>query len=419
MIGSPIQLWRTESAKVIFSMELLRVLTAGNVDDGKSTLIGRLLWETKNISQEEEEELRLQKKDEEPPEVAKLLDGLKDEREQGITIDVAYRFCRTNRRRMVIADCPGHAQYTRNLLVGAAQSELALVVVDASRAIAEQTQRHILLLQLLRVPQIVFVINKMDLVHHQQEKYQMKVSELQKTLQGAESNQVHFIPVSAITGENLVIPSSKMPWYDGPTLLHFLETVSCSNKQNGNELRMVVQKTLLDPSQKTGSPRAYAARILSGEVTTGDFIYIHPSGLRSQIKKIFVGKEGRRSVSSPDSISFTLCDDIDIERGDLITLESNGCLITNQIEAQLFWFDSNSSVNSKNYMLRHTCQEALTKVNVISENTFAGKNRGFFKVQLNLSKPIWIDRHRNQRESGLFLIIDPVTTNAVGAGLIE
>ncbi len=399
-------------------MELLRLLTAGNVDDGKSTLIGRLLWETQNITQEEEEELFLQKKNEEPPEVSKLLDGLKDEREQGITIDVAYRFFRTSQRRFIIADCPGHAQYTRNLLVGAAQSELALVVVDASRPIAEQTRRHIRLLQLLRMPQIVFMINKMDLVDHQHAKYQVKISEIQEILQVLDSGRFHFIPVSAITGENLVNRTTQMAWYEGPTLLKFLETVSCSNKKNKHGLRLVIQKTLLDPTQKTAASRVYAGRILSGEIKTGDSIYIRPLGLRSQVKKIYVGKEARCSVSYPESISFTLCDDIDIKRGDVVTLESNDCLITEQIEAELFWFDSNPCENSKNYILRHTCQESLARVNLMEENSSSGQNREFFRAQLTLSKSLWIDQHKNHRESGLFLIIDPVTANAVGAGLV-
>jgi len=410
--------WRTGSERVIFKMELLRFLTAGNVDDGKSTLIGKLLVETGNISEEESILLKSSQNKQEIPELSKILDGLKDERTQGITIDVAYRYFQTPERRFIIADCPGHYQYTRNLLVGAAQSDVALVLVDATRSIAEQTKRHIKLLRMLQISKILFVINKMDLVNYSQHKFNEVSGQILSILNEPSLTCYDFIPTSARLGDNLTSPSTKMPWFSGPTVLNYLKNVSIPNVVNQQELRLIVQKTLLDSNKKTGKARAYAGRIISGILKQGDCIRVFPSEFYSKVVRIFIGDEEISKACSPTSVTFTLENDLDIERGNVITLESERCQVSDSWEANIFWFDSTSLLTDKPYLIRHTCQESLARIELNNQENSQWGNDGFSKVILRLSKRNWFDSHHFLKTSGIFLIVDPVTSNSVGAGLI-
>lgn len=395
-------------------MELLRLLTAGNVDDGKSTLIGRLLYETQNISEEEIKSLTRSQTGQGDIDLARLLDGLKDEREQGITIDVAYRHFRSSKRRFIIADCPGHVQYTKNLIVGAANSDIALILIDANRGVVDQTRRHIKILKLLKVSHFVFVINKMDSVKYEKTKFDEIVDQVKSELHQSDEPNSIFIPVSAKSGDNVVRVSDQMNWYLGPTVLECLEQVPISSTAPIENLRLVVQKTILDPDHKTGAARAYAAKLFAGALRQGDYVHFYPSKTQGKIKNIFDGKTEIHTATFPSSILFTLENDLDVERGSVVVSNETDCSVSDELSADIFWLDSNPISDKKNYVFRHTCQESVAKIKMAtSEQT------EFAHIDIKLSKAIWFDNHKENQTTGLCILIDPLTNNTVGVGLID
>jgi sulfate adenylyltransferase large subunit len=384
-----------------------------------------LLFETESISQEEADSVSASRSRGNSVELSRLLDGLKDEREQGITIDVAYRHFRSTKRRFIIADCPGHFQYTKNLIVGAANSDIALVLIDVNRGVVDQTRRHIKILQLLQVSQFIFVINKMDTVNYESSKFNSIVEQIKSEFPEVNDTNSIFIPVSARMGDNVVKTSDRMKWYFGPTILQHLEQVTISSLDPNKTVRVVIQKTILDANNKIGSTRAYAARVLSGTLRAGDAIHVYPSKTKGKIKKLFDGKNEINTAFCPSAILLTLENDLDLERGSVLVSNTMSCTVSTELRAEIFWFDSNPISETKNYIFRHTCQESMTKIQMVdydlsneSQSDGLGQNQ-FAHVNMKLSKPVWFESHRNNQTTGLFILIDPLSNNTVGVGLIE
>ena len=306
-------------------MELLRFSTAGSVDDGKSTLIGRLLYDSKSIFQDQMESIEeaSKKKGEEHVNLALLTDGLRAEREQGITIDVAYRYFATPKRKFIIADTPGHIQYTRNMVTGASSANLALIIVDARNGVVEQTRRHSFIASLLQIPHVVYCINKMDLVDYSEEAYDKVLKELENFSAKLDVKDVRFIPLSALKGDNVVDRSSNMPWYDGPTLMYLLETIHIGSDYNHVDRRFPVQYVIRPQNSEFHDYRGYAGRIAGGIFKPGDEVTVLPSGFSSKVKSIDTFDGSIAEAFAPMSVTMTLEDDIDVSRGDMIVAKNN------------------------------------------------------------------------------------------------
>ncbi len=414
-------------------MDLLRLTTAGSVDDGKSTLIGRLLYDSKNTFDDQMAavELSSAKRGDEHVNLALLTDGLKAEREQGITIDVAYRYFATPRRKFIISDTPGHIQYTRNMVTGASTANLAIILVDARHRVIEQTMRHAFIASLLRIQHIVICVNKMDLVEFAESAF-IKVAQDFKQFASRLENvvDISFIPISALKGDNVVDASENMPWYKGSTLLYHLETVYVGNQENHVEARFPVQWVIRPQSDEFHDFRGYAGRVAGGVFKPGDEIIVHPSGFTTKIKKIYSAETEIHEAFSPLSVTITTEDEIDTSRGNLISKVNNLPHVSQDIEAMICWFsDSCKLVERAKYIIRHTSNEAKAvvtdvkyKVNVNTlhkvEDDKEFKLNDIGKIKLRTSTPLIYDSYRKNRTTGSFILIDPQTNETVAAGMI-
>lgn len=417
--------------KSYLNMDLLRFTTAGSVDDGKSTLIGRLLYDSKSIFEDQMEAIKLvsERKGEEQVNLALLTDGLRDEREQGITIDVAYRYFATPQRKFIIADTPGHIQYTRNMVTGASTANLAIILIDARHGIVEQTKRHSFIASLLGIPHIVYCINKMDLVDYKQDVYNKLVKDLEAFSAKLETKDVRFIPISALKGDNVVHRSEKMDWFEGATLMHTLETVHIASDHNHIDCRFPIQNVIRPQTTEYHDYRGYAGRIAGGVFKKGDTVMVLPSGFTSKIKSIDTFNGEIDEAFAPMSITMTLEDDIDISRGDMIVRENNKPEVSQDIEAMVCWMDDSPLKEKGKYTLKHTSKDARCMVKEIkykvdintlhrnTEDKVISKN-DIARVTLRTTSPLFIDNYRRNRNTGSLILIDEATNNTVGAAMI-
>ncbi len=414
-------------------MDLLRFTTAGSVDDGKSTLIGRLLYDSKNIFEDQIQavEESSKRRGDDNINLALLTDGLKAEREQGITIDVAYRYFATPKRKFIIADTPGHIQYTRNMVTGASTANLAIILVDARKGIVEQTCRHAFIANLLRIQHVIVAINKMDLVDYSEEVY----AEIVENFKGFSSRldnlvDVTFIPISALHGDNVVDRSENIDWYSGPTLLYQLETVYIGSDHNHVKARFPVQWVIRPHSDEHHDFRGYAGRVAGGVFKPGDQVQVLPSGFTSKIDSIHSADGKLSQAFAPVSCSILLEDDIDISRGDMIVKSNNPPEKGQDIEAMLCWFSDKKMTVRGKYLLRHTSKEVKAivadlqyKINIntlrkIEDDKEFGLNE-IGRVCIRTSSPVFYDSYNNNRTTGSFILIDEQTNETVAAGMIS
>ena len=414
------------------STDLLRFTTAGSVDDGKSTLIGRLLYDSKSIFQDQYEDIERvsEKRGEEGVNLALLTDGLKAEREQGITIDVAYRYFSTPKRKFIIADTPGHIQYTRNMVTGASTANVALLLIDARQGVLEQTKRHAIIASLLQIPHVVVCINKMDLVDYSQETFDMIHDEFEAFASKLEVKDVHFIPISALKGDNVVERSDKTPWYEGPTLMYYLENVHISSDHNFIDSRFPVQHVIRPYSDEFHDYRGYGGRVAGGSFKKGDEVMVLPSGFTSKIAKIDSFDGEMESAFPPLSVTILLEDDIDISRGDMLVRPNNVPENSQDIDLMICWFDHSKPLNPRGkYIVKHTTQEAKCMVKEIQykldinslhrdQENLEVKVNDIARVTIRSTKPLFFDAYRKNRITGSIILIDEGTNSTVAAGMI-
>ena len=411
--------------------KLLRFTTAGSVDDGKSTLIGRLLYDSKSIFEDQLEaiEKTSKKKGHDGVDLALFTDGLKDEREQGITIDVAYRYFTTPKRKFIIADTPGHIQYTRNMVTGASTANAAIILVDARHGVIEQTKRHSFIASLLQIPHIIVCINKMDLVDYSEKAYNEVINQFEEFSSKLLVHDIRFIPISALNGDNVVNRSENMGWYQGAPLLHTLETMHISSDINKVDARFPVQTVLRPQSEAHRDYRGYAGRVASGIFRVGDEITVMPSGFTSKIKTIDVFEKSLPEAHAPMSVSITLEDDIDISRGDMIVRSNNKPESSQDIEVMLCWLHNSPAKPRAKYSIRHTSneqkamiKEVVYKINIESLNrNTVDKDLNMneiSKVKIRTTKPLMVDAYRENRTTGSIILVDDATNETVAAGMI-
>ncbi len=413
-------------------MDLLRFTTAGSVDDGKSTLIGRLLYDSKSIFEDQMESIEKasRTRGEEQVNLALLTDGLKAEREQGITIDVAYRYFATPKRKFIIADTPGHIQYTRNMVTGASSANLAIILVDARNGVLEQTRRHSFIASLLKIPHIIFAINKMDLVDYSEDRYEEIKDELEDFSSKLDVSDIRFIPISALNGDNVVDKSKNMDWYRGSSLLYTLETVHISSDHNMIDCRFPVQYVIRPNNNDFHDYRGYAGRVAGGIFKTGDKVMVLPSGFSSNIKTIDTYQKSEEQAFPPQSVTITLTDDIDISRGDMIVRENNRPDVSQDVELMICWFhQSKQLIQNGKYAIRHTTNEARCIVKEIKykldintlhrlENDKTIKMNDIARISIRTTKPLLSDPYRQNRITGSVIIIDEATNETLAAGMI-
>ena len=414
------------------NMELLRFTTAGSVDDGKSTLIGRMLYDSKSIFQDQYEAIEQSsaRRGEEEVNLALLTDGLKAEREQGITIDVAYRYFSTPKRKFIIADTPGHIQYTRNMVTGASTANVALILVDARNGVVEQTRRHAIIASLLQIPHMVVCINKMDLVDYKEEAYEAIKEDFSAFASKLDVKDVHFIPISALKGDNVVNKSEHMDWFGGSTLMYYLENVHIGSDHNLIDCRFPVQYVVRPQTDEFHDYRGYAGRVEGGIYRKGDEVMVLPSGFTSKIAKIDTFEGEVEQAFPPMSVTMLLEDDIDVSRGDMIVRVNNVPENTQDVEAMICWFDASKPLNPKGkYTIRHTSQEARCVIKDVRyrldinslhrdlDNKQINAN-DIARVVMRTTKPLFTDPYRRNRSTGSIIVIDEHTNNTVGAGMI-
>jgi bifunctional enzyme CysN/CysC len=408
--------------------DLLRFLTAGSVDDGKSTLIGRLLFDSKKLYEDHLQALERDSKRVghagERIDYALLLDGLKAEREQGITIDVAYRYFSTNKRKFIIADTPGHEQYTRNMVTGASTANLAIILIDARKGVITQTKRHTFIVSLLGIKHIVLAVNKMDLVNYNKEVFDMICSDYKSFITGLDIPDLNFIPLSALEGDNVVDISVKMPWYHGESLLEFLENVHVSSDRNFSDLRYPVQY-VLRPSLNF---RGFSARVASGIIRKGDMIKVLPSGKTSRVASVITSEGEKGMAFPPQSATITLEDEIDISRGDMIVHPDNLPLIERHFEAMMVWMDEKPMKSETQYFIKLNTNTTKARIDTIQykidvntlEKTpierFTLNDIG--RVVITTNKPVLFDPYKRNHGTGAFFLIDPMTNNTSAVGMI-
>ena len=411
--------------------QLLRFTTAGSVDDGKSTLIGRLLYDSKSIFEDQLQAIEntSKKKGHDGVDLALFTDGLRDEREQGITIDVAYRYFTTPKRKFIIADTPGHIQYTRNMVTGASTANVATILIDARHGVIEQTKRHAFIASLLQIPHIIVCINKMDLVDFSEDVYNKIVAQFEEIASKMLVTDVRFIPMSALLGDNVVNKSENMPWYQGAPMLHTLETMHISSDINKVDARFPVQTVLRPQSEGFIDYRGYAGRVASGIFRKGDEVTIMPSGFNSKIKSIDTLEKELTEAYAPMSVSITLEDDIDISRGDMIVRSNNKPEASQDIEVMLCWLHNDSAKPRAKYTIKHTSndqkamiQEVVYKYNIntlerIKDDKELNMN-DISKVKIRTTKPLMIDSYRENRTTGSIILVDDATNETVAAGMI-
>ncbi|MDG5800211.1 sulfate adenylyltransferase subunit CysN [Marinilabiliaceae bacterium ANBcel2] len=414
-------------------MELLRFTTAGSVDDGKSTLIGRLLFDSKAIFEDQMEaiERASMRSGGEQVNLALLTDGLRAEREQGITIDVAYRYFATPKRKFIIADTPGHIQYTRNMVTGASTANVAIILVDARHGVLEQTRRHAYIASLLQIPHIIVCVNKMDLVDYSEDVFNTIVKDFESVASNLSVLDVRFVPISALEGDNVVTRSENTDWYDGPTLLYLLENIHIGSDINRHDFRLPVQYVIRPQSKEFPDFRGYAGRIAGGVLKKGDTVTVHPSGFSSVVKGINIFNKELDIAYAPQSVCIELEDDIDISRGDMIIKEGNGkpLCIEQDFDVMLCWFNDNNMVPRGKYTLKHTTAEVRCMIKEVkykvdinaleknSDNQELGMN-DIARVSLRTTKPLFFDAYNTNRNTGSIILIDEGTNETVAAGMI-
>ncbi len=419
--------------KGYLDMELLRFTTAGNVDDGKSTLIGRLLYDSKAIFEDQMEAIERAslRSGGEQVNLALLTDGLRAEREQGITIDVAYRYFATPKRKFIIADTPGHIQYTRNMVTGASTANVALILVDARHGVLEQTRRHAYIASLLQIPHIIVCVNKMDLVEFDQKVFDKIKDDFIQITEKIDVKDVRFVPISALLGDNVVEKSDNMNWYDGLTLLHLLETINIDDDINVEDFRFPVQYVIRPQSKDWPDYRGYGGRVASGVINVGDEVTILPSGLKSKVKTIDLFNKTLDSAFAPQSLNITLEDDIDIIRGDMIVKSNNGAepQVGQDIDVMLSWFNDRKLIPNGKYTLKHTTSEVRCMIKDIhykmdinelskDEEDKEVSMNDIVKVSLRTTKPLFYDSYNVNRITGSLILIDEATNETVAAGMI-
>ncbi len=416
-------------------MELLRFTTAGSVDDGQSTLIGRLLYDSKSIFEDQLEavEEASRSRGNEEVNLALLTDGLRAEREQGITIDVAYRYFATPKRKFIIADTPGHVQYTRNMVTGASTADLAIILIDARNGVVEQTVRHTFIAKLLDIPHIAVCVNKMDLVDFSEERFQAIERDYREMMRKMNCDaRLYFLPISAKYGDNVVNASDRAPWYAGPTLMGLLEGVQISHKagEEGEPLRMPVQYVIRPISDKFPDYRGYAGRLAGGVLHVGDRVRILPSGLESRVKAIMQADKSLEVAHTPESVSVLLEDDIDISRGDLLVgADSPQPVVGQQFRMMCCWFNEQPMQLRKRYIVRGATSECIGMVSQIEyrvdihtlesvEGDNMLKMNDIACVNLRMASPIAFDSYTDNRATGSLVLIDPDSFETVGAGMV-
>lgn len=412
-------------------MQLLRFTTAGSVDDGKSTLIGRLLYDSKSIFEDQLEavEEASRSRGNEEVNLALLTDGLRAEREQGITIDVAYRYFATPKRKFIIADTPGHIQYTRNMVTGASTADLAVILVDARHGIMEQTVRHTYIASLLSIKQVVVCVNKMDLVDFSQEVFDKIVADYKSMSASIELDNVTFIPISAKLGDNVVNKSENMPWYTGKALLDFLETVQLPTEAE-DRLRLPVQYVIRPISSKFPDFRGYAGRLAEGSLKVGDKVKVYPSEMTSTVTGIYLGEKELETAVTPESVDVTLADDIDISRGDVIVSVSGvQPMMEQDILLNVCWFRNSALQQGKKYVIRHATGKTLGIVKEIEYKIDINTREKIYdveklvmndiaRVRIRTAEPLIYDYYKSNRTMGSLIFVEEGTNDTVGAGMI-
>lgn len=413
------------------SMELLRFTTAGSVDDGKSTLIGRLLYDSKSLFEDTYEAVKKssERRGDEHVNLALITDGLKAEREQGITIDVAYRYFSTPKRKFIIADTPGHTQYTRNMVTGASTANLALIIIDARKGIIEQTKRHSLIATLLGIPHLVVCINKMDLVDYKEETFNQIQKDYKEFASKLNVKDIRFIPMSALVGDNVVNRMDNMPWYNGPTLMYLLENIYIASDSNLRDMRFPIQSVIRPHSDEHHDYRGYGGRLASGTIKPGDKIVALPSGFSTNVKTVEVAGEKLREAYSPMSIAVTLTDELDISRGDMLVREDNIPEQGQDIDVLVCWMNEKPLQLRGKYALLHTTKQARCivkdvkykmNINALTRNTEdleIGLN-DIGRISLRTTEPLFYDAYHKNRATGSLILIDEVTNVTVGACMI-
>ncbi|ABA58746.1 sulfate adenylyltransferase subunit 1 [Nitrosococcus oceani] len=412
-------------------MDLLRLTTAGSVDDGKSTLIGRLLYDSKSIFEDQLESIQRssQQRGESQVNLALLTDGLRAEREQGITIDVAYRYFATPKRKFIIADTPGHIQYTRNMVTGASTANLAIVLADARHGVIEQTCRHASIASLLELPHLVLCINKMDLVDYQEERFEKIKKEFENFAAKLDIPDIHYIPISALQGDNVVVKSENMPWYQGGTLLHTLENVHIGSDYNHIDGRFPVQYVIRPQSDQYHDYRSYAGRVEGGIFRPGDEITALPSGFSTHIKSIDTLEGPVDEAFAPMAVAFTLEDDVDISRGDMIVKPANQPQFTQDVELMVCWLNETPLTPGAKYAIKHTTKDArcvvkevrykvdITTLSRLEDGATLGLN-DIGRIKIRTTSPLFFDSYRMNRGTGSLILINEFTNETVGAGMI-
>ena len=421
----------SESTEGYLDMELLRFTTAGSVDDGKSTLIGRLLYDSKSIFEDQYEAIEesSKRKGDETVNLALLTDGLRAEREQGITIDVAYRYFATPRRKFIIADTPGHIQYTRNMVTGASTANLAIILIDARLGIQEQTHRHTIIATLLGIPHIVFCINKMDLVDFSEDVYHGIKQDLEAFASKLNVVDIRFVPISALLGDNIVLDSENMPWYKGGTLLYHLENIHIGSDHNHIDCRFPVQGVIRPQTTEYHDFRGYAGRVASGVFKPGDDVVVLPSGFGSSIKAIHTLNGEIEEAYAPMSVTITLNDDIDVSRGDMIVRENNQPSVEQDIDLMVCWLNEKPLVPNGKYAVKHTSNDARCIIKEVRykldintlhrhEDDKEIKANDIARIKIRTTKPLLFDRYERNRVTGSLILIDEATNETVGAAMI-
>ena len=415
-------------------MDLLRFSTAGSVDDGKSTLIGRLFHDTKAIFEDQLEAIEKTSKQrgDENLNLALLTDGLRAEREQGITIDVAYRYFATPRRKFIIADTPGHIQYTRNMVTGASTANLALILVDARHGVVEQTRRHAFIADLLGIKHVAVCINKMDLVGYEEEAYGKVLQQFMEFSSRLENlTELTFIPISALKGDNVVDRSENMDWYKGPPLLYHLENVYVGSDANHIDARFPVQWVIRPHSDKHHDFRGFAGRVAGGVFKTGDDVVVLPSGFSTKIKKVLLADQELQEAFYPQSVTILLEDEIDVSRGDMLVKPNNQPTSSQDLEAQICWFSSSKKLKKGvKCLFRQTTKEVQAivsevrykiDINTLRKNEeeleFGMNDIG--RICLRVSSPIFYDSYRRNRNTGSFILVDPFSNETLAAGMMR
>lgn len=411
--------------------EILRFTTAGSVDDGKSTLIGRLLFDSKSIFEDQMEAIEQSstRRGDENVNLALLTDGLKAEREQGITIDVAYRYFSTPKRKFIIADTPGHVQYTRNMVTGASTANLALILIDARHGVIEQTHRHTFIASLLGIKHVVVCVNKMDLVDYSQERFEEIRKDFQQFTGKLDAMDIRYVPISALKGDNVVARSEKMSWYEGPTLLYLLENIQINTDDNKVDSRFPVQTVIRPHSDQYHDFRGYAGQVASGIFKPGDELMVLPSGLRSRVKSIHLGQKNVEEAFPPMSVTLTIEDNIDISRGDMFVKPNNQPEQTQDLDLMICWLTTSPIKPGGMYGVRHTSndvrcklKEILYKIDIntlhkLEDDRQIGVN-DIGRVTIRTTKPLLVDPYNMNRSTGSLIIYDEYSNEIVAAGMV-